>query len=48
MLHFEWFQHSYHNIIVDDGKQIIISNFKNEFNIWKNNNYSFCQCGNWP
>ncbi len=30
-LHSEWFHYSYHNIIVDDEKIYIISNFKNEF-----------------
>jgi len=36
-----------HNIIVNDGK-IYIFKFKRWINFLKNNNNSFCQCGNWP
>jgi len=46
--HFESCHYAYHNIIVGNGK---IYNFKmkktNSF-FEKNNNYLFCQCGNWP
>ncbi len=35
----------HHNIMIDDEKYVI-SNFKNQIHVLKNDNNFFCQCGN--